>query len=298
MTNKLYLCANNERITAMTTYSLNLNGRLLDLSSPHVMAILNVTPDSFFEQSRVKVSDLSLLNAAEKALHNGASILDIGAYSSRPGAEDVPQDEELRRLDAALSQLRKAFPTTPLSVDTFRGAVTKMVVEHYEVDLINDISGGTLDPTMLPTVAQLNRPYILMHMKGNPQTMQNRTTYDNFLSDLLKYFAEKIELLRTLGHTADIILDPGFGFAKTSTQNFELLNHLDLLETFKRPILAGLSRKTMIWQTLGVKPSQALNGTTALHMVCLEKGARILRVHDVKEAMETIQLFKAMQGAR
>jgi dihydropteroate synthase len=273
--------------------SLMLRGKVIDLSVPKVMAIINVTPDSFFSGSRAQ-TDIEIIQAASKAINDGASILDIGAYSTRPGADFVSAEDEEKRMQYALELIRSHFPDVLLSVDTFRANVARMAVEKFQVDIINDVSGGELDQELLSTVAQLNVPYILMHMKGTPQTMQSMTQYTDFLSDILKYFAEKIEQLRKLGHTKEIIIDPGLGFAKTVEQNYELLNHSELLHTFDMPVLIGLSRKSMIWKALNISASDALNGTTALHMTALMKGAHLLRVHDVKEAVEVVKLYQLL----
>lgn len=273
--------------------SLMLRGKVIDLSVPKVMAIINVTPDSFFSGSRAQ-TDIEIIQAASKAINDGASILDIGAYSTRPGADFVSAEDEEKRMQYALELITRHFPDVFLSVDTFRANVARMAVEKFQVDMINDVSGGELDPDLLSTVADLNVPYILMHMKGTPQTMQSMTQYTDFLSDILKYFAKKIEQLRQLGHTKEIIIDPGLGFAKTLEQNYELLNHSELLHTFDFPVLIGLSRKTMIWKALNISAADALNGTTALHMTALMKGAHLLRVHDVKEAVQVIRLYQLL----
>lgn len=273
--------------------SLMLRGKIIDLSVPKIMAIINITPDSFFSGSRAQ-SDDEIIHAVSKAINEGATILDIGAYSTRPGADFVSAEEEEKRIKYALKLIKSLFPDVLLSVDTFRANVARMAVEEFQVDVINDVSGGELDSKLLPTIAELDVPYILMHMRGNPQTMQSMTQYKDFISDLLKYFAEKIEYLRSLGHTKEIIIDPGLGFAKTLAQNFELLNHTELLHTFDLPVLIGLSRKSMIWKALNTSPSDALNGTTALHMTALMKGAQLLRVHDVKEAAEVVKLHQLL----
>ncbi|HMV09067.1 MAG TPA: dihydropteroate synthase [Cyclobacteriaceae bacterium] len=252
------------------------------------MGILNVTPDSFFSGSRV-TAEAEVLKQAEKMLSDGATFLDVGGYSSRPGAEDISIDEERRRVITAIKVIVKKFPGALISVDTFRGCVAREAVQEGAC-VINDISAGTFDPNMLETVASLNVPYIAMHMRGNPQTMNSLTQYQNLISEITDYFIDKTDRLKSLG-VNDIIIDPGFGFAKTIDQNFELLTHLDYFKNLNRPILAGLSRKSMIWKTLGITPEEALSGTTALNMTALLKGADILRVHDVKEAVQVIRLF-------
>lgn len=267
--------------------TLNFNGKLIDISSPKVMGILNVTPDSFFDGGNYN-NDNHCITQVEKMLSDGATFIDIGGYSSKPNATNVNEAEELTRIIPVVKLLVEKFPNIILSVDTFRAEVAKQSIEAGAA-LINDISAGYLDIKMLQTIATYNVPYIMMHMRGTPQTMQNQTEYNNLLKDILFYFSERIRAARALGIN-DIILDPGFGFAKTTTQNFELLNKLDDFKITDLPLLTGLSRKSMIYKTLNTTPEYALNGTTALHMIALEKGANILRVHDVKEAFETITL--------
>jgi dihydropteroate synthase len=252
------------------------------------MGIVNVTPDSFFEGSRV-FTESEILHQVEKMLSEGAAIIDVGGYSSRPGATDVSLDEELERTVHAIKIIRTNFPTAILSVDTFRSEVARQSVLEGAA-IVNDISGGMLDANMLDTVANLKVPYILMHMRGAPQTMSGLATYENMFTEIATYFSEKIHALHQRGIN-DIIIDPGFGFAKTIDQNFQLLSHLEYFKIHNKPILAGLSRKSMIWKTLEVSPHESLNGTTALNIIALEKGASILRVHDVKAASETIKLF-------
>ena len=269
-------------------YSINVRGKLLPLDNPVVMGILNVTPDSFYSGSRMQ-TERDVEKRACDIVDEGGLIIDIGAYSSRPGADDVPVEEEMRRYRMALEVVRKAVPDAIVSVDTFRADVAKMCVEEYGADIVNDISGGELDENMFPTVASLGVPYILMHSKGNPRTMQTLTDYDNFLVDVNAFFDRKIKELRSLG-AKDIILDPGFGFAKTVEQNYSLLNNLDLLKIFQLPILAGLSRKSMIYKVLGTNPENALTGTIAANTIALMKGASILRVHDVAQAVQTAEV--------
>lgn len=273
-------------------YTIMHNGKIIDLSRPQVMGILNVTPDSFFDGSR-KQTEKEIAQRIEQICQEGASIIDIGAYSSRPNADVVSTKEEMARLQRGLKLLKDSAKNTLLSVDTFRADVAKMCVEEYGVDIINDISGGTLDKDMFSTVARLKVPYILMHMKGDPQTMQLSPFYHNIVSEVCDYFEEKILKLNELG-VQDIILDPGFGFAKTLEHNYQLLHHLEELHRFHLPILVGISRKSMIYNLLGITPKDALNGTSVLNTISLMKGAHILRVHDVKECIETIQITQAL----
>jgi len=267
--------------------TINCKGRLIDLSSPKVMGILNSTPDSFFEDSRTQ-NKSDILKKAEMMLEEGATFIDIGGYSSRPDAENVAENEELKRVVPAIELLVKEFPEILISVDTFRSKVAEEAIGAGAA-LINDISAGRLDEKMMSIIAQHQVPYIMMHMRGTPKTMKQLTAYDDLLSDITYYFSEKIKEARTLGIN-DLILDPGFGFAKTTDQNFELLKKSALFSSFKLPVLIGISRKTMIHKTLNISPKKALNGTTVLNTLALTKGAAILRVHDVKEAMETIKL--------
>lgn len=256
------------------------------------MGILNLTPDSFYDGNRFKDMDKALLQT-ETMLNDGAHFIDVGAMSSRPGAEIISVSEEKERLLPILNELLKAFPNALFSIDTFRAEVAKESIEAGAA-IINDISGGNLDDNMFETIAKLKCPYILMHMRGTPQTMNSLSTYDNLTQDIIKELSEKIEKLVKL-NISDIIIDPGFGFSKTVAQNFELLKELDILDKIlDLPILAGLSRKSMIWRSLNISPIEALNGTTALNMVALEKGAKILRVHDVKEALETVTLYQSL----
>jgi dihydropteroate synthase len=270
------------------SYSLNIGGRLLSLDTPQVMGILNVTPDSFYAESRV-AGEENILNRVNRILQEGGSMVDIGAYSSRPGADEVSTEEEMRRLREALTVIRREHSDIILSVDTFRADVAKMCVEEYGVQIINDISGGMLDPDMFKTAARLGVPYILMHMRGNPKTMQQLTQYNSFVKDVFIYFAEKLQELRDLGQK-DIILDPGFGFGKTLEQNYELMQHMNEFKMFDLPVLVGISRKSMIYKLFGTTPQESLNGTTALNTYALTQGAHILRVHDVKQAVEAVQI--------
>ena len=277
----------------MLNYTINANGQLIDLGTPQVMGILNVTPDSFYSGSR-KQTETEIAERVEQILAEGGQMIDIGAYSSRPNADDVSTKEEMERLRRGLRILREKAPDAIVSVDTFRADVAKMCVEEYGVQIINDISGGELDKEMFPTVARLGVPYVLMHMKGTPQTMQEAPHYDDLMKEVLLYFAEKVQQLRDLGQK-DIILDPGFGFAKTLEHNYELLSHLEALQIFELPILVGVSRKSMIYKLLGTTAQEALNGTTVLNTICLMKGcANILRVHDVKECVEAVEIYKEL----
>lgn len=270
---------------------LNLNGRLLDLSSPVVMGIVNVTPDSFYMGSRF-LTEKSILNAVEKIIENGASIVDVGGYSTRPSAETVSMNEEIDRLSKALEVILKKFPDVILSVDTFRSKVARYVVENYHVAIINDISGGTMDELMFETVADLGVVYILMHMRGTPQTMQKLVQYENdkVVPEVFDFLQKRLAQLHLLG-VKDVIVDPGFGFAKTLEQNYELLKKLSYFKELNVPILAGMSRKSMIYNLLKIQSEDALAGTIAVNMMALLGGASILRVHDVKEAVQTIQIF-------
>lgn len=271
--------------------TINCKGQLIDLSSPKVMGILNITPDSFFDGGKYN-DETAILNQVETMLKDGATFIDIGGYSSRPGAADVSLDEELHRVVPIIELILKHFSETTLSIDTFR---SKVASESIKVGaaVINDISAGKLDDAMLATVGKLGVPYIMMHMKGNPKTMQQLTNYAELVNEVISYFAERINAAHK-EKINDIIIDPGFGFAKTITQNYELLNHLGLLQMLDKPILTGISRKSMIYKTLNTTSENALNGTTALHMVALQNGASILRVHDVKEAMECVTLFNQL----
>lgn len=271
-------------------YTLNVRGRLLDLSKPQVMGILNVTPDSFYAGSRMETEE-AVRRRVRQIIAEGGSMIDVGAYSSRPGAADVSAEEEMERLRRGMSIVREEAPEISVSVDTFRADVAKMAVEELGVDIINDISGGELDKEMFKTVAKLGVPYILMHMKGTPQTMQQAPHYEDLMKEVMLYFAEKVQQLRDLGQK-DIVLDPGYGFAKTIDHNYELLKHQEMLEVFELPLLVGVSRKSMIYRFLGSSPEEALNGTTVLNTLALQKGANILRVHDVKEAVEVVRLVE------
>lgn len=272
---------------------INVNGTLMDLSTPRVMGILNVTPDSFYAGSRMQ-TEMEIAQRVEQIVEEGGEIIDIGAYSSRPNAEDVSPCEEMERLRKGLEILHRVAPDAIVSVDTFRADVARMCVEEYGVAIINDIAAGQMDEAMFSTVAQLNVPYIMMHMQGTPQSMQKNPRYDNLLKEIFQYFADKVQQLRDLG-VKDIILDPGFGFGKTLEHNYELLAHLEEFRLFELPLLAGVSRKSMIYKLLGTTPQEALNGTTVLDTICLLKGADILRVHDVRQAVETVKIVETMK---
>lgn len=271
--------------------TLNLRGRLLDLSTPQVMGILNVTPDSFFDGNRFS-DEKAILQQVEKMTQEGATLIDIGGYSTRPGASDITEAEELNRVITPIRSILKKFPDALISIDTFRSAVARAAIEEGAV-LINDVSGGEADGNMFDTVASLGVPYVLMHMRGNPQTMTQQTGYENLTREIMDYFHGKISTLHDKG-VNDIIVDPGFGFAKTAPQSFELLQHLDHFRFLEKPILAGLSRKSMIWRTLSTTAEHALNGTTSLNTIALLKGASLLRVHDVKEAVEVVKLIRSL----
>lgn len=271
--------------------TINCKGQLIDLSSPKVMGILNITPDSFYDGGLHR-NNVSILQHVERMLYEGATFIDVGAYSSKPNAHYVSEEEELARILPIIDLILKEFPEILLSIDTFRSAIAKQCIESGAA-LINDISAGKLDDNMLQTIANLHVPYIMMHMKGTPQNMQKLTDYDNLIKDILFYFSERIAAARQLG-IVDMVVDPGFGFAKTLEQNYELLKHLELLNILEHPILIGVSRKSMIYKTLKTTPENALNGTSILNTVALQKGASILRVHDVKEAMECIKLIGSL----
>jgi dihydropteroate synthase len=281
--------------TEVSSLFLKLNQRLYDLRKPVVMGIVNVTPDSFFSLSRFKTGR-SLLNQVEQQIADGATIIDVGGYSTRPQAAPVSSEEELRRIAEPIELIRKKFPDIPVSVDTFRSEVARAVVEHFGVAMINDVSGGTLDTRMFETVAALGVAYVLMHTKGTPQNMHTMTEYDALLPDVIHFLEKRVAQLHLLG-VNDVVIDPGFGFAKTVDQNYELLLKLEYFKEIEVPLLVGVSRKSMIYKLLETTPEAALNGTTAVHMLALMGGASILRVHDVKEAMEAIKIFNAWQQA-
>lgn len=270
---------------------INCLGNLMDLTKPKVMGILNVTPNSFYDGGKYQ-HEKEILKRVEAMLDEGADFIDIGAYSSKPNAELVTEQEEMQRLLPVVNAVLQAFPSTIISVDTFRSGVAKAAIEHGAA-MVNDISAGSLDEKMMETVAQLKVPYIMMHMKGTPQTMMQQVQYEDIVKEMLFYFSEKVAQARQLG-IHDLIIDPGFGFAKTTEQNYEVLQKLQLFQVLELPILAGVSRKSMIYKPLESSPDHALNGTTALNMIALTKGASILRVHDVKEAVECVKLFSLM----
>ena len=275
---------------------INVNGQLMDLTEPQVMGILNVTPDSFYAGRRTE-TEKDIIDRLHQITIEGASIIDIGAYSSRPNAEHITAEEEMNRLRFGLRLIQKHQPEAIISVDTFRADVAKMCVEEYGVAIINDISAGNMDASMFGTIAKLSVPYIIMHMQGTPQDMQMNPHYDNLQKEVFLYFAERIQKLRDLG-VKDIIIDPGFGFGKTLDHNYELMNHLDEFHIFELPLLVGISRKSMIYKFLGTTPEEALNGTTVLNTLALIKGANILRVHDVKAAKEAVALVKKMKSCQ
>lgn len=272
--------------------TLNAGGRLIDLSSPKVMGIINLTPDSFYADSRKQGIDQAL-KQAEKMLAEGAAFLDLGAYSSRPGAEDISLQEETDRLLPVVEAIVNRFPDAVLSVDTFRSQVAEAAIKAG-AHIINDISGGQLDENMFATVARLQIPYILMHMKGNPRTMNQQAQYEDVFAEVYDYFVDRYHRLKQLG-AHDVIIDPGFGFAKKREQSYALMNRLQDFNMLQLPILAGVSRKTMIYGLLGITADEALNGTTALNTIALTKGANILRVHDVKEAVEAVRIWEMCQ---
>lgn len=275
------------------TQTLNLRGRLLELREPQIMGILNVTPDSFYSDSRTP-DEAHITERVRQMMDEGADMIDIGGYSSRPGADDVTPEEEMDRLRRGLRIVRKLYPEVPVSVDTFRADVARMCIEEEGADVINDISGGMMDRQMFRTVARLGVPYILMHMQGTPDTMQVAPHYDNLRREVMLYFAERIDRLCQMG-AKDIIVDPGFGFGKTLEHNYELMNHLEDFAVFNLPLLVGISRKSMIYKLTGGTPQTSLNGTTVLNTISLVKGAHILRVHDVKAAAEAKQIYMAMK---
>ncbi len=276
---------------------INCNGRLLDLNTPKIMGILNITPDSFFDGGKYQEED-TILKRVQDMLADGADIIDIGAYSSRPGAVHISTEEELNRLAKALNIIRKAYPEVIISVDTFRAKIAEAVVKDFQVDIINDIAAGEMDEKMFDTMVDLNVPYIIMHMKGTPQDMQNDPNYNyDVVYEIIDYFSKKVEELKQRG-LHDIILDPGFGFGKTLDHNYELLNRMKELDVFELPVLIGLSRKSMIYNLLDCTPKEALNGTSLLNMISLQNGASILRVHDVKEARECVAIYNKLQSVK
>ena len=276
--------------------NINCKGDLIDLSEPKIMGILNITQDSFYDGGKYSSTE-EILDQVTKMIHEGADIIDIGAYSSRPGAMDISAKEEIKSLNPILNQIRNSFPDLIISIDTFRSEVAKEVVTNFNVDIINDISAGELDPKMFKLIADLNIPYIMMHMSGSPQNMQNNPQYENVVKSVMTYFEEKISKLKLLG-VKDIIIDPGFGFGKTLEHNYQLLNYLSDFRIFELPILIGVSRKSMIYKVLDLTAEEALNGTSVLNTIALLNGANILRVHDVKEAKEAIKLTTNLLNAK
>ncbi len=272
-----------------SNHTLNLGGSLLELREPQIMGILNITPDSFFSGSRTE-TEADITCRLHQMMQEGADMIDVGAYSSRSGAADVSEEEEMERLRRGLRIVKRDFPQVPVSVDTFRANVARMAVEEEGADIVNDISGGEMDKRMFRTVASLRVPYILMHMQGTPQSMQQAPHYDNVRREVMIYMAEKVERLHDLG-VKDIIADPGFGFGKTLEHNYELMAHLEDFHELDCPLLVGISRKSMIYKLVGGTPQTALGGTTALHLYALNKGAHILRVHDVAAAVETKKIY-------
>lgn len=277
------------------TYSLNLKGRLVTIDHPWVMGIINITPDSFYSGSRVN-DEKTLVERVRMMLADGADVLDVGACSTRPGSESVDAQGEMERLQWALAVIRREAPGTILSVDTYRADVARRCVEEWGADIINDISGGTLDDNMFATMASLRVPYVLMHMRGTPETMSSMTDYDDVAADVLEWMARRIDQLRQMG-VADVIADPGFGFAKTVEQNYELLAHLNAFHALEAPLLVGVSRKRMIYTPLDISADVALNGTTVVNTIALQQGAHILRVHDVRAAVEAVKLTTMLRQA-
>ena len=269
---------------------------MLDLSTPCVMGILNLTPDSFYTHSCME-TDEAIAARTHQIVDEGAAIVDVGAYSSRPGAADVSAGEEMARLRRGLEIIRREVPEAVVSVDTFRADVARMCVEEYGVAIVNDISAGELDKDMFATVAELRVPYVMMHMLGRPQDMQQASHYDNVVREVFLYFARKVQQLRDMG-AYDLVLDPGFGFGKTLEHNYELMARLEEFSVFELPLLVGISRKSMIYKLLGISPEEALNGTTVLHTIALQKGADILRVHDVRQAVEAVRIVEALKRAQ
>ena len=271
-------------------FSLNLGGHLLELSSPAIMGIINATPDSFHQGSRVPEPGVAV-ELARKMLDEGALILDVGAVSSRPGAPEISESEEIERITPVLEAIRREFPDVAISVDTWRSSVVLRMKEQFGIQMVNDISAGKFDPEMFRTVADLGISYVMMHMQGEPANMQDDPEYENVVDEILQFFGERIHKLRKLG-VNDVVIDPGFGFGKTLEQNYHLLRELDAFAILELPLMVGLSRKSMIYKTLNCEPGAALNGTTAANMAALLGGASILRVHDVKEAMETVKIYR------
>ncbi len=281
----------------ITKKTINFRGQLISLDTPLVMGILNVTPDSFFDGGKYTQAQ-AIVNRAKQIIDEGAKIIDIGAYSSRPGAEDIPEEEEIRRLTSALAAIREHMPDVIISVDTFRPRVAEAVLKDFNVQMINDIMGGGETLEMYNVIAKWNVPYVLMHIQGTPQTMQQNPHYDDVVQEIAMYFAERLHKLRGL-HVNDVVLDPGFGFGKTLEHNYEIMAKLEVFkQLFSEPLLVGVSRKSMIFRLLGTTPAEALNGTTVLNTVALLKGADILRVHDVREAVEAIRIIEKINNPK
>jgi len=274
--------------------SINVGGKLIDFSVPAVMGVINIAPDSFYNGGKLEKKKV-MLSVAEKMMMEGADIIDVGAVSTRPGASIVPTKVELERLLPAVKAIRKKFPEIPLSIDTYRSWVATRVIDEIGPAIINDISGGTLDQNMFDTISQLDVPYILCHIQGTPQNMQDNPRYDDIIKDISNFFSERVKQLTKLG-VDDVIIDPGFGFGKSMQNNYDLLNRLDSFKVFQLPVMVGISRKSMIWKILGITPEEALNGTAVLNTLALMGGADILRVHDVLEASEAITLFEALKS--
>ena len=275
-------------------YTLSIHGQLLSLHEPQVMGILNITPDSFYSGSRTEAED-DICRRLHQLMDEGADIIDVGAYSTRPGADDVSEEEEMERLRRGLRVVRREFPDVPVSVDTFRASVARMAVEEEGADIVNDISGGDMDRQMFRTVARLHVPYVLMHMQGVPRSMQQAPHYDNVRREVMVHLAERVDLLHQMG-VADVVVDPGFGFGKTLDHNYELMEHLEDFHELGCPLLVGISRKSMIYKLVGGTPQTALNGTTVLNTVALLKGAHILRVHDVAPAVEAKKMYLKLKS--
>lgn len=275
-------------------YTLSIHGQLLSLHEPQVMGILNITPDSFYSGSRTEAED-DICRRLHQLMDEGADMIDVGAYSARPGADDVSEEEEMERLRRGLRVVRREFPEVPVSVDTFRASVARMAVEEEGADIVNDISGGDMDRQMFRTVARLHVPYVLMHMQGVPRSMQQAPHYDNVRREVMVHLAERVDLLHQMG-VADVVVDPGFGFGKTLDHNYELMEHLEDFHELGCPLLVGISRKSMIYKLVGGTPQTALNGTTVLNTVALLKGAHILRVHDVAPAVEAKKMYLKLKS--
>lgn len=275
-------------------FTINLRGKLLDVTVPKIMGIINITPDSFFSESR-SIEANQICHRVASMIESGMDILDVGACSTRPGIEQVSEQEELARLRMAMEVIRNKWPDLPVSIDTYRASVASEMVQSFKADMINDISGGSLDKKMFETIARLQVPYVLSHIQGNPTTMQLNPGYEDITTDICQYFSQKMAELLRLG-VNDIVLDPGFGFGKTLQHNYQLLKGLDELTILNRPMLIGISRKSMIYKFLNIDPEQSLNGTTVLHTMALMGGASILRVHDVKEAKEAILLYENLKN--